>query len=265
MVLTFNKKLANIKSDLIFKSDQKMITKETTLAQALSYSQMTKTVLSRFDYSICENRTISQVAKQGVFNENFLVDALNHFTYSQTLSPEDFENYSIPILVDYLERSHRYYVEKKLPEIEQTINILVVNNKDTHPSLQLLKLFFLEYRKELFSHFELEESMLFPYAHFLHQSTKGKHYLPMILQYIEKFSIKQFIHQHENSHQELSKVREAILNYKPSSTEASPYRILLEQLKCFEQDLHFHAMLEDNVLVPKLRKIEKHLKSSKLS
>jgi regulator of cell morphogenesis and NO signaling len=242
-----------------------MITKETTLNQAFAYSQITQTVLSRCDYSICDNSTISQVAQQTDLNENFLVDTLNHFIESQYLSIDDFKQYSIDTLTNYLIRSHRYYLDKKLPEMEQTINMLVTKNKDIHPGLQLLNLFFLEYRKELFNHFELEENLLFPYAYFLDQSTKGQHYLPLILENMENFSIKQFTQRHENSHQELSKVRKAILSYKPSSTDASPYRILLEQLKYFEQDLHFHAMIEDDVLIPKLRKIEIQLKSSILN
>ena len=242
-----------------------MITKETTLTQALAYSYKAQALLSRCDYNCCENSTISQIAEQTNLNENFLVDTLNHFIQFQYLSIDEFKHYSIDTLVNYLERSHRYYLEKKLTEMEQTINILVINNKVNHPALELLKLFFLEYRKELVSHFELEEDLLFPYACFLDKATKGPHYLPMILKNMQKFSIKQFVQAHENSNQELSKVRQAILSYKPSPTDASPYRILLEQLKHFEQDLNFHAMIEDEVLVPKLSKIEMQLKSSKLN
>ena len=65
-------------------------------------------------------------------------------------------------MVDYLKRSHRYYISKRFPEIEQTI----INIKRQEPTLlvNFLDRFLHQYKEDLINHFEIEEKILFPYA-----------------------------------------------------------------------------------------------------
>ena len=60
---------------------------------------------------------------------------------------------------------------------------------------------------------------------------------------------------------ELKDIRETMRLYQPPATNESLYRILLTQLETFEQDLHVHARIEEEVLIPKALKLESELQS----
>lgn len=238
-----------------------MITEIISPSTAVSFNQRAAVIFSRYGISNNEHYSIAQLAEQKNLNTSFLVDVLNYFDDFQDIRLEEFNKYSIPVLVDYLQRSHRYYVEKKLPEIEQTINILGALNDSQNSSINLLRCFFYDYRNELLKHFEMEEKLLFPYSKFLDQANCFNISLPLSLIYIQQYSVKEFTQQHQSSHEDLAKIKEAILSYSPSSTNQSPHRIIIEQLKNFEEDLQFHAMIEDEILVPKLQKMENRIKA----
>ena len=96
------------------------------------------------------------------YNGFFLVDLLSCFNDVEQLESIQFEIYEIPVLVDYLKRSHRYYISKRFPEIEQTVE----NIKNQEPTLlvSFLDRFVRQYKEDLINHFEIEEKILFPYA-----------------------------------------------------------------------------------------------------
>ncbi len=239
-----------------------MVTTRTTLNEAVSFNPMSEHILSRFGINGRERNPIFQVALKENVNPDFLVDVLNYFDNYQDQSLDRFSQYSIPVLVDYLEKSHRHYQEKKLPEIEQTINNLISDYGKENPLLNVLKISFYVYQQELAKHFLMEEELLFPYSKLLEQTVNEDFNSELSLFSLEYYLVRDFIEQHEHSHQELKRVQESILSYTLPSINRSPYRILIDQLKNFEDDLHFHSLIEDEILVPKLQQLEAALKST---
>jgi regulator of cell morphogenesis and NO signaling len=77
----------------------------------------------------------------------------------------------------------------------------------------------------------------------------------------QRYSIAEFLKDHHDTEDELKDIREAIRLYQPPSTNESLYRILLTQLETFEQDLHVHALIEEEVLIPKALKLESEVRS----
>jgi regulator of cell morphogenesis and NO signaling len=75
----------------------------------------------------------------------------------------------------------------------------------------------------------------------------------------DNYSISRFLDEHHDTEDELRDIRQTIRLYDPPSTNESLYRILLTQLQTFEQDLCVHANIEENVLIPKARQMEKEL------
>ena len=75
----------------------------------------------------------------------------------------------------------------------------------------------------------------------------------------KNYSLKTFVESHHDTEQDLSNVRNAILNYQPPATNQTPYRILITQLHAFEIDLSVHALIEDKVLIPRALQLEEKL------
>ena len=233
-----------------------MITTYSSPSEITLNNRITEHVFNRFGINpnntdkIYENTVLIEV------NPNFLVDVLNVFCNYKDLNSVIFDKYPIPILIDYLKRSHTYYIEKTLPEIGQSIAILL-NNYDTEdPLLDILYKFYFKYKVDLETHFINEEELLFPYGNKLYKAFYFKTEIYFFIDLIQKYSIKDFINTHTDTAIELKKVRTILSNYIPPKTNKTSLRILIEQLKKFEYDLNIHAFIEDKVLVPKISQLE---------
>ncbi|MBL4706675.1 MAG: hemerythrin domain-containing protein [Flavobacteriales bacterium] len=234
-----------------------MISIETNPLEISNYNRQTEHVFNRYNIRPYSTTKLSELTSALNIDSGFLVTILNAFNNLNEFGHEPFRHFSIPTIVDYLERSHKYYFEKRLPAIEQSARNLVSNYSHSHPLLKILHLFLHLYQKDLKEHFEMEEQLLFPYAKMLdHEIIVMQNPSRRPLEFLD-YSVEQFTVAHADSEQSLADVRKAILHYNPSPDNQSPYRIMVDQLKHFEQDLHIHAKIEDLVLVPKLELLER--------
>jgi regulator of cell morphogenesis and NO signaling len=176
----------------------------------------------------------------------------------------DFEAFPVWMIVDYIQRTHVYYFEKKLPEIEQSILLLSDHYDSHHPILAALQNFFRRYVQDLSEHIRAEEQLLLPYIKALQDAEKTPAHFSSFLLARRDYSIDRFLSDHHDTEDELKDIRQTIRLYDPPKTNESLYRILLTQLQFFEQDLSVHANIEEEVLIPKALKMEKDLNAQLL-
>lgn len=143
------------------------------------------------------------------------------------------------VILDYLKRTHTLYLEKRLPEIEQSIFNLYHSSNTGGPLIAVLYQSFVAYTKELKDHIEHEEQTLF-------QLSEGE----------EKLSDQQlnsFIHEHTDTNVNLERIRKILEAAISLESNKSHFRVLIAQLETFELDLKVHALIEEQVLIPMLK------------
>lgn len=172
---------------------------------------------------------------------------------------DEFSSFPIEMIIEYIKRTHVFYLQKKLPEIEQSIALLSGLYHSHHPLLTILQNFFHEYCAELKTHIQEEETKLLPHVELMVTCTGSSRYPSQYVFAQQKHSISAFLADHHDTEDELRDIRHAIGLYEPPATNASLYRILLVQLETFEQDLRVHAHIEDQVLIPKALQMETRL------
>lgn len=192
-------------------------------------------------------------------DQQFIYTLLQTFEDENSFTEQAYEKFSLEIIIDYIQRTHSYYLTKKLLEIEQNIHILLKDYSDNHPLLPILKKFFSEYTNNLTTHIRAEEKYLLPYIKCLVKLENEKTEAENFLMEMNKYSLQIFIDSHQDTEEDLSQVRNAILEYHPPITNQTPYRILITQLQAFEKDLFIHALIEDRVLIPRALQLEKKL------
>ena len=192
-------------------------------------------------------------------DQQFIYTLLHTFEDRRTFSEDEYQQFSLEIIIDYIRKTHRYYLTKKLCEIEQSIDILLKDYSGNHPLLYILNNFFSAYTADLTSHIRVEEKQLLPYINYLLKFDKNEIGKEKYIAAKENYSIKSFVESHHDTEQDLSNVRNSILNYQPPKTNQTPYRILITQLHSFEIDLSVHALIEDKVLIPRALQLEEKL------
>ena len=217
--------------------------------------EQTGNILQRYNPAEAHNLiyTYDELRDLGIRPE-FLMSLLEVFEDIESFDPKNFETISIADLIDYIRKTHAYYVNKKLPEIEQSIYLLGKGYPEAHPLLLLLQNFYTEYTRHLQAHIEIEERELLPYITSLSTDKDSTEIAPTI-------SISNFIDQHHDTEKDLEDVRKTILCYSPPVDQQTPYRILLSQLQVLEKDLAVHALIEDELLLPRALAIEQKLQA----
>lgn len=182
---------------------------------------------------------------------DFILSLLDLFEDESTFIKENFDRFPIPVITDYIRRTHRYYLEKKLPEIEQSVQMLLSGYSEEHPILFLLRSFYNNYRKDLTDHIRAEEELLLPYVDLLQRFQESALSAHHLFRRTAAGVLQKFMTQHHGTEEDLKQVRETIMQYQPPALNQTPYRILLLQLQSFEKDLTVHSIIEDYVLVPR--------------
>jgi regulator of cell morphogenesis and NO signaling len=149
-------------------------------------------------------------------------------------------------LVPYLSASHRYYLDERLPHIEWHLN-RIADNADPKYG-HVLKRFFEGYKNEVSEHFIYEETTVFPYIETL-----------MAIHRQDKYRISDFEDAHNNVEDKLNDLLQIIFKYLPGNASQSDSISVVFDIYQLSSDLNKHTLIEDKVLIPYVKLLEKSL------
>ena len=128
-----------------------------------------------------------------------------------------------------------------------------------YPELLEIKSLFREVSEALVTHMKEEEQVLFPYIKHLVAVQKQKEALVTTgFEAIEN-PIQLMEAAHENAGNLFKRISALAKNYTPPNTACTTLKAFYTALQEFEEDLHLHIHLENNILHPKALKLEEQM------
>lgn len=195
-------------------------------------------------------------AEKGI-DSDFFIEILKIYYDTNYFPKRQLMSFPLSVILDYLKRTHSYYIGKRLLDIEQAI---AVSYPDAVIS-DYLHSFFVDFKQKLIKHISEEENILFPYIRTIEKFLTHQIDEKALESAMKKFSVDSFEDKHnddvENSLQE---IRRHIIEFCKDVSDLFPYRILLRKMESFEFELRVHARVEDEVLIPVVRLLEKGIK-----
>lgn len=235
-----------------------LLEKDMKLADVIHHDYNLIPVISRFGIMLgFGDASIENICKKNQINIDFFLIILNAFHDPQYLDNNYLQSFSATLLIDYLKKTHDYYLLNKIPEIEGLISEMASESEVDRVSHDLLQKFFEEYKNELIKHIEKEENRVYPYVLDLENAVTDKTVSPALLSRIKEYSITSFEDEHDNVEEKLMDLKNIIIKYLPASKNQQSRYKLLKELTVLEKDLGDHARMEDLVLVPKVEILEK--------
>lgn len=209
-------------------------------------------VFNRYGFSANNSIPLEQIEKDKFSDYGFFIDLLNSYEKLDESFINVFEHYEIPVLTDYLRRSHKYYLTHRLPQIETLISDKIAHGVK-QPILNVLYEFFSLYKADLEEHFQEEEELVFPLADRLYAHQTDQHDIQNIY-WIKsnKERALSFIESHKKEDSDIREINSAFLGYKGSAEELKAHEVLLKELNDFQKDLRIHAHIEDFVFSKKV-------------
>tara|TARA_R110002073_G_scaffold8207_7_gene45894 strand:- start:1061 stop:1777 length:717 start_codon:yes stop_codon:yes gene_type:complete len=170
---------------------------------------------------------------------------------------EDYDKWELDFLILYIENVHHTYVRENLPLISQYATKVAKVHGHHYPEVIEVNDLFHQVANELLSHMQKEEQVLFPYIKQLTESQKEETSInkPLFGTIFNPISMME--HEHESAGDIFKEISRLTNNYTPPKEACNTFKALYAKLDEFEQDLHKHIHLENNILHPKSILLEK--------
>ena len=232
------------------------LSKEKTVADYVTENIKTAHVFKKYGIDFCcgGGVSIEKVCKKMNVDQKVLekelieVDVVNDII-------EDYDKWDLVFLMIYIENVHHSYVRESLPIISQYANKVAKVHGHHYAEVVKINDLFHEVADELLLHLQKEEQVLFPYIKKLVDSN-GKETIASNFGTVQN-PIMMLENEHENAGNIFKKIAKLTNNYIPPKEACNTFKALYNKLEEFEQDLHKHIHLENNILHPKAIKLEK--------
>lgn len=159
----------------------------------------------------------------------------------------DIGSLSITELADYIVRMHHGYIRLHGPQTYGYIARVAGKHGDRYPHMHDVRLLFAELLQELEEHMVKEEKILFPRMKQLEE-------LPDLAGTPEEFlsvPVSVMEDDHELAGTLLARIRSAARDFVPPPGACTTHGLALSALRAFEENLHQHVHLENNILFPR--------------
>ncbi|MBR6284316.1 MAG: hemerythrin domain-containing protein [Muribaculaceae bacterium] len=193
------------------------------------------------------DKSIGTVCAQHGVDADFFLLLCNIYTHEGYVPErERILSTSMEPLVPYLRQSHDYYVTKRLPHIERHLHRIAEHVPERVATV--LMRFFKLYMREVVEHFAHEEQMVYPHVEALQ---RGEH--------DSRYTIANFVEQHGNLEDKLSDLVQIIFKYLPEEATTDDAVDVVYDILQVSNDLNKHSLIEEKVLVPYVKHLEKEV------
>ena len=164
---------------------------------------------------------------------------------------EDYNNWDLDKLIDYIIKVHHSYVLEAIPLIIQYSDKVAKVHGHHYEEVVKINELFHTVAEELLQHMQKEEKILFPYILDLVKADNDDLILSSAPFGSVQNPIQMMNKEHETAGNILKEISNLANSYTPPDEACNTFRALYASLEEFEQDLHLHIHLENNILFPK--------------
>jgi regulator of cell morphogenesis and NO signaling len=185
-----------------------------------------------------------------------VITALENGHASTAPVSEDWNAQSLGALAAHIVNAHHAYVRRELPRLAELAGKVVNRHGDTKPELPQIQAKVAQISEELTEHLAKEEVVLFPYITKLERAKDEGTAKPHGCFGTVASPIAMMTQEHEAAGALLAEIRQLSGDYTPPVGACPTFHAFYNGLHEFEQDLHQHIHLENNILFPRAMAME---------
>ena len=231
---------------------------QTTVGEIVARDSRTASVFEQFGIDFCcgGQLSVADACRAAAVDPAEIGRALKSMPAANAQADSDVMGWPAARLIDHILDIHHAYVRSALPVISARLAKLVEVHGSRHPELLRIAEAFEEVSRDMLQHMKKEECVLFPYIRELAAGSDGPYSSPFGT--VEN-PIRMMRREHQQAGDELRLIRDLTHDYVAPADGCTTYRVTFAELAQFEQDLHRHVHLENNVLFPKAIELERRV------
>ncbi len=226
---------------------------DETLGEIAAKDLSKAAIFKKYGLDFCcgGKKTVKEACKEKGLDVTKIEQELQQADKNPATRPLPYGDWSLDFLADYIVNTHHSYVRKTLPDLRTYAAKVAGVHGEHHPELKRIQQLVEEINAELSTHMIKEEKVLFPYIKELVTVTNESRPLHAAHFGSVQNPINMMEMEHELVGKNLEEIRQISNNYLLPEDACASYSLLFRMLVDFEDDLHTHIHLENNILFPK--------------
>ncbi|MFY0652515.1 MAG: iron-sulfur cluster repair di-iron protein [Cyclobacteriaceae bacterium] len=233
------------------------VTEEKTVGEVVADNFKAADVFKKHSIDFCcgGNKALSAACEENGTKLDDLLSDLEKYE-EDGREGQNFNQWKLDFLIDYILNEHHTYVIENLPYILEYAQKVAEVHGENHPETIRINQLVQAVAQDLQVHMKKEEQILFPYVRTLLAAQAQNTPLSKISFGTVGNPIRMMEMEHENAGDIFKEIAEISGNYTLPQDSCSTYQVLYKKLKEFQEDLHQHIHLENNILFPKAKELE---------
>lgn len=236
-------------------------THQPTLGE-LAASDMRKALLLRqngLDFCCGGKKTLKKACEEKGLDSSRLEEELAMIDKLGKGKHPPYLEWKPDFLADYIINTHHHYVRNRLPELKALSQKVAFKHGEVNLELLRIKELVELIDIEMQAHMVKEEKVLFPYVKALvFQKDLDQTQFGCQFGTVQN-PINMMEMEHEVVGEHMLEIRQLTKNYTLPTSACKSFQLLYAVLEEFEEDLHLHVHLENNILFPKALVLEKNI------
>jgi regulator of cell morphogenesis and NO signaling len=239
----------------------KLMFSELTLSEIVKDNFHTAALFEKYNLDFCckGNRLLIDACAEKRINPEVVMTELEEIfslTPSNDIKPDEWE---LNFLIEYIVNNHHKYVSRMLPVILTHTQKVASVHGENHPETIKIAKIFSAVNQEMKHHMMKEEKILFPHINHLVLTKRNGSKAERPYYGTIKNPIAMMENEHQSAGDGMFEIRKLANNFTTPDDACQTYRVVFKELKEFEEDLHKHVHLENNILFPKAIELEEQM------
>ena len=204
---------------------------------------------NRIDFCCGGKKLLADTCRELGINQQKVEDEIKEVSITAPNPAQDYRSWSPAFLCDFIVNTHHQYVLKTLPDLVIYTQKIAQVHGGHHPELLEVASLFSQINEELLHHLHKEEEVLFPaIKHAIaHNDAASKAVIVS--------EINRMVGEHDFAGGAMDRINQLTEHYLLPADSCGTYQVAFKLLEQFEDDLHIHVHLENNILYPAALKL----------
>jgi len=236
-------------------------TPEATIRELVATDYRTAAVFERHGLDFCCSgcRTIEQACREAGIDADPVLRELDTVLHAPASDTPDFNSWDAAALITRIVHRHHGYVRQAIPALIQHTSKIASVHGTRHPELVHIAGLFHRVADEMTEHMFKEEQILFPFIIALENAREQNRPAPFAPFGTVNNPVRMMLAEHDTAGDLLREMRKVSSDYALPADACISFKTFYEAVEAFEQDLHQHIHLENNLLFPKAIALEESL------
>ena len=226
---------------------------DTTIGEIVAADYRTARVFEAHGIDFCcgGKVALAAVCEEKGIDPGVLLQEIETASSAQVDRSQNYTAWELPFLADYIVNTHHAYLKDNDGQIAAYARKIAAVHGANHPEVVEIAAIFSKIAIDMAAHLREEEEVFFPAVKRADAAGKTGNVLEAQDREVIEASLAKLGREHEAIGDAIHTIRHLSKGYLLPGDACTTFKVTYQKLKEFEDDLHKHVHLENNILFPK--------------